>query len=139
KSSHRLSPLKILGAELERSFNHRRRFLSFFGSLSSLKRLRKCENIHGQSGHGCEYSTQPNDVNGRRSSQGWLRKGMHTQMLSFEDSSIRDAVFPERSLTLAEFPTSCEAAIRNARGCPPSSRARTSRFPVTSGASLRIN
>src|SRR5262249_48652884 len=25
------------------------------------------------------------------------RKGMHTQMLSFEDSTIRDAVFPERS------------------------------------------
>src|SRR5262245_26048930 len=35
-------------------------------------------------------------VNGRRSSQGEVRKGMHAQMVSFEDS-IRDAVVPERS------------------------------------------
>jgi hypothetical protein len=36
-------------------------------------------------------------VKGRHSSQGEVRKGMHTQMVSFEDSTIRDAVFPERS------------------------------------------
>jgi hypothetical protein len=44
-------------------------------------------------------NTRPNHmmVDGRRSSQGEVRKGMHTQMLSFEDSTIRDAVFPERS------------------------------------------
>jgi len=71
-----------------------RRGFFLFGSFSFFKT--SCGNVEKSTDRRVLVTnSRPNQmmVTRRPSSQDEIRKGMHTQMLSFEDSTIRDAVF----------------------------------------------
>ena len=87
-----------MGFSEQQSCFDRRRGFFLFGSFSFFKT--GCGNVENSTGRPALATNMHPDhsmVTRRHSSRPKSGEGMHAQMLSFEDSAIRDAVFPVRS------------------------------------------